>query len=390
MKRHLVSKLSAAAALLLGLAVPDAARADGHAFVLGYAGGFTGYLAPYDQPSLKGVRLAVDEINGAGGIGGTMPIELVVKDTRTDTAQASIAAQELVDDGVHAMIVSCDVDPAIASGVVAQANEIPAVSSCASTPTLPAAVGSYMFLNYTADNLQGAVLAGYAREQGWDNAYVLLSRDTPYTEKLPEYFAEAFRTLGGNVVAIGEYAFGQQDFAAEVTRIGGLEPRPDVIQTSAYEPDFPAFIKQLRAAGIDTPVLGSDGIDSPTTFGLGEVAEGVVFSNAGFPSPGSPLEAYERAYLEKYGEPNDTIFSATGYDIVKFVAAAVEAAGTVDGAALRDAIDNLEDVQVATGTITFKGQDRVAVRVVALNRVVGGERVHVGDYSPDPAIIPAP
>ncbi len=365
------------------------AQGDSHGITIGYAGGFTGYLAPYDQPSLNGVQLALDQINEAGGIMG-MPVELVVKDTRSDTAQAAVVAQELIDEGVVAMIVSCDVDPAVASGVMAQAAEIPSASSCASTPTLPAAVGPYMFSNYTADNLQGAVLAEYARDQGYENAYILLSRDTPYTEKLPEYFGEAFEAMGGTVVAVGEYTMGQQDFSAEVTNIGGLDPRPDVIQTSAYEPDFPAFIKQLRAAGIDTPVLGSDGIDSPTTFGLGDVAEGVVFSNAGFASPGSALEAFEMAYEEKYGTPNDTVFTATGYDLMMVIAAAIEAADSTDGPAIRDAWDNLENVQVATGSITYKDQNRVPVRVVALNQVSGGERVHVGDFSPDPSMIPAP
>lgn len=380
---------AAAAALVAGLGPTGSGLAGGHELVIGYAGGFTGYLAPYDQPSLKGVQLAIEQLNAAGGVSGK-PIKLIVKDTRSDTAQAAVAAQELVDEGVVAMIVSCDVDPAVASGTIAQAAKIPAASSCASTPTLPAAVGPYMFSNYTADNLQGTVLAQYARKEGHKNAYILLSRDTPYTEKLPEYFGEAFRQMGGNVVAVGEYTMGQQDFSAEVTKIKGLSPQPDVIQTSAYEPDFPAFIKQLRAAGINTPVLGSDGIDSPTTFGLGEVAEGVVFSNAGFASPGSPLEAYEMAYQKKYGEPNDTVFTATGYDLMKVIAAAVEAAGSTDGKAIRDAWDNLENVQVATGTITYKGQGRVPVRVVALNKVAGGKRVHVGDFSPDPSMIPAP
>ena len=382
--------VSAAAALAAAaIAVSGPGEAGNHELKIGYAGGFTGYLAPYDQPSLKGARLAIDRLNAAGGVMG-MDVRLVVKDTRSDTAQAATVAQELVDEGVVAMIVSCDVDPAVASGVIAQAAGIPAASSCASTPTLPAAVGPYMFSNYTADNIQGAVLAQYAREQGYENAYVLLSRDTPYTEKLPEYFGEAFEAMGGAVVAVGEYTMGQQDFSAEVTNIASLDPRPDVIQTSAYEPDFPAFLKQLRAAGVDTPVLGSDGIDSPTTFGLGDVAEGVVFSNAGFASPGSPLEAYEMAYEEKYGEPNDTVFTATGYDLAMVIAAAIEAAGSTDGAAVRDAWDNLENVQVATGAITYKGQDRVPVRVVALNMVSGGERVHVGDFSPDPSTIPAP
>ena len=317
-------------------------------------------------------------------------IELMAKDIRSDTAQAAVAAQELVDDGISFLIAPCDADPAIAAGSIAQAAEVPAITSCASTPTIAAAVGPYMFVNYTPDNLQGAALASYAREQGYATAYILLSRDTPYTEKLPEYFAESFEAQGGKLLGTGEYATGQQDFSAEVTKIKGASPAPDVIMTSAYEPDFPAFIKQLRAAGIDTPVLGSDGIDSPTTLALGEVAEGVVFSNAGFATPGSPLEAMNMAYEKKFGEPNDTTFTATGYDIVKLLEAAVMAAGSTEGAAIRDAMDKLDGVQGATGKITFKDRDRVPLRNVALNRVTGGKLEHVADITPDPALVPKP
>ena len=97
------------------------------------------------------------------------------------------------------------------------------------------------------------------------------------------------------------------------------------------------------------------------------------------------------AYEAKYGEPNDTIFTATGYDIIKVdcrCRRSGRARQTVS--AIRDAWDNLENVEVATGTMTYKGQDRVPVRVVALNRVNNGLREHVGDFSPDPSQIPAP
>lgn len=357
---------------------------------IGYLGGLTGYLAPYDQPSLAGVEVAVDEINAGGGIGGSIPIELIVRDMRSDTAQASAMAQELVGEGISFLISPCDVDPSIAAGLIAQAAEVPAMTSCASTPTLPATVGEYMFSNYTADNLQAAALAEYAREQGYQTAWVMLSPDTPYTQRLPEYFAEAFEAMGGEVLNVVEYTMGQQDFSAEVTNISSMDALPDVIMTSAYEPDFPAFIRALRGAGIDTPVLGSDGIDSPTTTSLGDVAEGVIFTNAGYPSEGSPLAAFYERYEAFHGSPAETAFTATGYDMIKVVEAAVIAAGSTEGAALRDAIDASADVQGATGLITFAGGNRVPVRNVALNRVTGGAVEHVADVTPAPEHIPAP
>lgn len=66
----------------------------------------------------------------------------------------------------------------------------------------------------------------------------------------------AIEKPGAMGVAAGENASGQRDFAAEVTRVEELDPQPDVIRPSACEPTFPAFIKQLRTAGTDTPVSG--------------------------------------------------------------------------------------------------------------------------------------
>jgi len=376
------------AALALVTALAGAAQAQ-EVFKLGFVGGLTGYLAPYDQPSLDGLQFGVDEANKAGGLMGKMKIELVSRDARSETAEAAVIAQELVGQGVNFLIVPCDVDPAVAAGQIAAAAGIPAMSSCASTPTLPGIVGEYMFSNYTADNLQAAALVDYAMRQGYKNAFIMLSKDTPYTQKLPEYFGQVFQKKGGSIAGTIEYKMGQQDFAAEVTKIKALSPAPDVIMTSAYEPDFPAFIKALRAAGITAPVLGSDGIDSPTTLALGDVAEGVVFSNAGFASEGSPLAKFYADFKAAKGKEPETVYVATGYDIVKILDAAVTATqGKIDGKSLRDAIDGLENVAVSTGTMTYKGMNRVPIRTVALNKVTGGKKELVEVVTPKPEDVP--
>lgn len=375
-------------AMALSLVLAGSALAE-DTFKLGFIGGLTGYLAPYDQPSLDGVQFGVDEINAKGGIQGKMKVELLSRDMRSETASAAVMAQELVSEGVNFLIVPCDVDPAVAAGQIAAAASIPAMSSCASTPTLPSIAGEFMFSNYTADNLQAAALAGYAIEQGYKTALILLSKDTPYTQKLPEYFAQAFEKKGGKLLDSIEYKMGQQDFAVEVTKIKAMSPAPDVIMTAAYEPDFPAFIKALRAAGITAPVLGSDGIDSPTTLALGDVAEGVVFSNAGFVVEGSPLAKFYADFKAAKGRDPETVFVATGYDIIKLLDAAVGATGgKIDGKSLRDAVDGLENVQVSTGTMTFKGMNRVPLRNVALNKVTGGTKTLVKEVTLTAADVP--
>ena len=148
--------------------------------------------------------------------------------------------------------------------------------------------------------------------------------------------------------------------------------------------------RALRAAGVTSQIIGSDGIDSPTTFSLGEVGEGVVFTTAGFPTPGSALEKFNKEFEARYGKAPDTIYSAVGYDLIKVIEAAVLKAGSTDPKAIRNAMASLENVQGATGTITYAGTNGMPIRQVSLVRVKNGAREFVAQPTPDPALIPEP
>ncbi|QYX55748.1 ABC transporter substrate-binding protein [Roseovarius sp. SCSIO 43702] len=373
-----------------GLAAAMALPAVAETLQIGTATAQTGSLAYADAPTMKGMKLAVEEINEAGGIGGTTKIELIEKDVRSDAAQTSIAAQELADAGVSVIVLPGDSDPSLAAvGVVSSAG-IPAISTVASSPTLPEVGGEFMFSNFPGDNVQATVSAEWAREQGYETAWIVYSPDTQYTT-MPLYFADVFEKLGGEVVGRSTNTIGQQDFSAIATTIASQDPQPDVVMTSAYEPDFPSLLKALRAAGVESQIIGSDGIDSPTTFSLGDVGEGVVFTTAGHATPGSALEAFDQAYEAKYGEAPETIYSAVGYDLIKVIEAAVLAAeGSTDPKDIRDAMAELENVQGATGLITYKGTNGMPVRQVSIIRVKDGERELVAQPTPDPDLIPAP
>lgn len=385
MKKY-IRPLALGAAVALSL-TPFATAAE--TLTIGVATAQTGGLAPYDGPVIEGLHLAVNEINDAGGIGGKIMIELIEKDVRSDAAQTSIAVQELIDDGVNVLVTPCDADPSFAAAALAGDAKIPAFSTCASSPTLPLMGGDYMFANFPGDNVQATVSAEWAQQQGYKVAYILYSPDSQYTT-LPLYFGDVFKALGLTLAGEGIYSLGQQDFSAEVTKIKNLSPTPDVIMTSAYEPDFPAFIRQLRAAGVMTQVIGSDGIDSPTTFSLGAAAEGVVFSTAGHATPGSELEKFNAKYKMVYGAESETVFNAVGYDLIKVIEAGVMAAGSTDSVAIRNAVADLENVQGATSLITYKGTSGMPVRQVSLIRVKNGERELVGQPAPTASLVPAP
>jgi branched-chain amino acid transport system substrate-binding protein len=363
----------------------------GGTFRVGVATGQTGYLAGQDGPALKGFQLGVDEINAAGGIDGKTKIVLDIQNTNSDPAQTATTVQKLIGSGAKLIITPCDQDPSVAGGKIAQAAKIPAVSFCASTPTLPGLVGNYMFSNWYGDNVTGYVLGNYARELGYETALLHESPDTAYTLKLPEYFGTAFEAAGGKVVKRVTYAIDQQDFSADVTNIKNLNPQPDVSFTSTYEPQLPAFLQQYRAADIGIKFFAAEGMDTPTILKLpADVINGVVYTTAGFPQPGTPLQAFNDKYKAKYGSDPGSVFPAAGYDLAKIIEAAVKAAGGTDPTKVRDAIAALKDVQGATGPITFAGTNGMPIKTIVLLKIENGKPVLIREEHPDASKLPKP
>lgn len=368
----------------------EARPAEG-VYKVGVATGQTGYLAVTDGPALKGLQLGAEEINAAGGIDGKWRLELDIRNTNSEPAQTATVTQQLIDAGVEMVLTPCDLDPSVAGGQIAQRAQIPAISLCASTPTLPDLVGNYMFSSWYGDNVTGYALATYAIQQGYKTAWLHESPDTAYTIKLPEYFATAFEAAGGTVIGRTNFSLDQQDFSADLTNLKNQDLQPDVIFTSEYEPGLAAFLQQYRAAGLEPAFFAAEGMDTPTMFQLPvDVINGVVFTTAGFETPGSSLEAFNKKYKGVYGEDPGSVFPAVGYDLAKVIEAAVKTAGTTEPAKVRDALANLENVAGATGSMSYKGTNGMPVKAIALMKVVAGTKELISVEVPDASKLPKP
>lgn len=374
------------------IAAPFILNRTAHAaevFTVGVASAQTGGLAPYDQPSLAGFQFGIDEINAKGGFAGKYPAKLILKETRSDTAQTVQAVQELVTEGARFIITPSDGDPTMAAGQITQPAGIPTMTFAGTAPILTS-VGDFVFGSYPGDNQQMSVLGAYAAELGFKAAYLLKSPDSSYTLKGPEYFGETFKGAGGAVIGEGSFTMNQPDFSAIVTSIKGMSPAPDVIMTSAWEPDLPAFIMALRAAGVGTQVMGADVCDTPTVRALGKVVEGLIHTSGGFAEPGKRHEAFNKAFQAKTGQVADTNYHVNGYDIAYMIDNAIRAANSINPKAVRDGLAGLENIQGAMSRYTFKGTDRMPLREVALARISKGEKVLIKRVMPDPAKMPKP
>jgi len=373
---------SAIAALISTPAVADD-------YLIGVMSAQSGYLAAYDGPSYAGFKFCIDEMNANGGLNGELPVKLIVKDTRSDIAVGVQSVQEMLDEGAQFIVASADADPTIAAAQITAADSVPTMTFAGTAPVLTQ-VGAHVFGSYPADNQQAAVLAAYAREQGFENVWLVKSPDSAYTLGGPEYFGTAFEDLGGSIAGQSEYSLNQPDFSAIVTTINGADTPPDLIVTWAWEPDFPAFIRALRGAGLDTQVMGGDVLDSPTVRGLGEVVEGVVHTSGGFPEEGSAYADFIARFSEATGTTPDNNYYVNGCDIAYMIEDAVSAAGSTDPAAVTAAMSEIENGEGIMSNFTFKGTDRMPLRDVVVARISNEEKELVLRAQADPATMPKP
>jgi branched-chain amino acid transport system substrate-binding protein len=234
------------------------------------------------------------------------------------------------------------------------------------------------------------VAAKYAYDHGVRKAFILASKDNSYTEGVPTYWADAFQKLGGKIVGKANYSLGQQSFSVIVTQIQNTNPKPDVIFTAAFEPDFPTFVKQLRAAGVQTPVYGGDAVDTPGVLALGKQVNGSIITAPGFDAPGTPYAKFVQTYTQAYGSKPEAPYAASGQDAIDVLDAAVRKAGSADKPAVRDAIAGLQNVAGATGKITYAGTERMPLKAVYVLKLINGKEHLMTASVPNQADVPAP
>jgi branched-chain amino acid transport system substrate-binding protein len=367
---------------------------SGSADKIKIGGGFalTGDEASLDVPAANGAKLAVKEINAAGGVLGKQ-IDFIIHDSQYKTDVAQQTAKQFVEqDKVQAMVGYTDTDSIIASGPTIQAAGIPFITVGATSPKIPTQVGDVMFLACFGDNVQAAVGAEYALKSFGKNAYLLLDKGVEYTTLLAAYFKTRFTEAGGKIVLEDSYEDKATDFSAQIAKIKALSPQPDFYYVAAMPYNVGPVIKQMRDAGIDGPVVGGDGYDTPDLVKVaGAAADNVFFTTHALIDATNGTDGIKKfiaSYKKEYGKDPENAFAALGYDTVYLLADAIKRAGSMDAAALKKAIEGTKDFPGITGKITFAPGSHVPQKGVTVIEVKDQKFTLAGEVVPEK--VPAP
>ena len=362
--------------------------ASGDPIVIGAAVHQSDWMAAYDLPPLEGARLAVEQINANGGVLGR-PLELIDGDGRTDPATVGNVAIELIDAGAEVLIAPCDFDYGAPVSQAAQEAGIVGVSTCASSPLYGSeALGDKQFTTSMWNQTMSAAAAQFAFEQGWTDAATIIDTSTEYTQSLGEYFVETFNHLGGNLVSEDTYTMGDMQISAQIQRLRDLPEAPDVIFLSTNMPDYAMMVRELRAAGFEQPLMGGDAMDTADFYPAvgADLGNNIFISTHSFlgdevsPEMAEFLDVYEA----EYGKVPETAFVVMGWDTVNIIAQAIEHAGTTEGAALAQAMEELE-FELLSGNLDWADAagGHAPTKEAFILEVVGGEPTFVQRLSPE-------
>jgi branched-chain amino acid transport system substrate-binding protein len=357
-------------------------------------GGFalTGDESALDLPAANGAKLAVKEINAAGGVNGSQ-IDFIVHDSQYKMDVTAQTAKQFVEqDKVPLMIGYTDTDSVLASGPTFQAAKIPFITVGATSPKIPSQVGDMMFLACFGDNVQAAVGAEYSYNTFGHNAYFLWDKGVEYTTLLGGYFKSRFTELGGTIALEDSYDDKATDFSPQITKIKALSPQPDFYYVAAMPYNIGPLVKQFRDAGITGPIVGGDGYDTPDLVKVaGAAADNTFFTtHALMDATGGTdgIKKFITDYKAEYGNDPENAFAALGYDTVYLMVDAIKRAGSTDSAAVKSAIESTKDFAGITGAITFSADSHVPQKGVTVIAVKGGKFTLGAEVVPEK--VPAP
>jgi branched-chain amino acid transport system substrate-binding protein len=398
MKRNAFKLLVGTLILMMVLAAcggpPASTGAAGDTIKIGGSLCLTGIQAPLDEPAMRGAQLAVDYLNSQGGILGKK-LEFVNLDGKSDPVTVGNNAVQLVQEGVVAIVAPSDFDFGGPASREAQKAGIVGISPAASSPLYGSnALGDKQFTMSMWNTTMGAAAAEYAyNELGYRSVYVVTDTFIDYTKSLSRYFIVAFKKLGGDVIFEDNYTQGDQDFSAQLARIKGSEKKPDFLYISSYMPDLATIIRTVREAGLEYPVIGGDSYDDPGLFSaLGaQYGSDVYFVTHSFVAPNlnADMDKFMQLYKDKYGKDVDTLWVATGWDVIMVLAQAMQKAGTTGGAAMAKAMEDNE-WNLLTGKLNWSPADTghepdIEAPIVQLN---AGVPKFIGWFRP--AYLPPP
>ena len=368
---------------------------------IGLTGPFTGGSSSMGVSMRDGAKLAIEEINKAGGVLGKK-LEVVERDDEAKNEVGVQVAQELINkEQVVATLGFINTGVALASQRFYQEAEIPVFNNVATGSVVtqqfapPKEKANYIFRNAANDTIQSAMIVEEAIGRQGFKKPAILADSTNYGQLGREDLEKALSAKGVKAVATEKFNIKDTDMTAQLLR--AKEAGADVILTYGIGPELAQIANGMAKLGWKVPLVGSWTLSMASYIdNAGPNGDGALMPQTFIQVPNTPkrkafIEAYQKAYnTDRMPSP---VSAAQGYDSVYLLAAAIKQAGSTDGKKIREALENLKEKVEGVVTVydkPFSATDHEAIsaNIPVFGLVKGGRVVpaHPEDIAGDKAV----
>lgn len=320
------------------------------AFKIGTIGPLTGENAIYGQAVANGAKIAVDEINAAGG---DIQFEIKSEDDVADGETSVNAYNNLMDWGMQVLVGPTTSGASIAVADVAYSDRTFMLTPSGSSTDIIAGKDNVFQVCFTDPN-QGTGSADYMAENMADAKIAIIYRnDDPYSQGIRDTFVTEAGAKGLSVVYEGTFtADTATDFSVQLT--GAQAAGADLLFLPIYYEPASLILSQAKAMGYAPKFFGVDGMDGILTMKNFDpaLAEGVMLLTPfNADDEDEATQNFVKKYQEQYGE-TPIQFAADAYDCVYAYKLALETAGCTPDMSAAELNAKMKET---FPTITFTG-----------------------------------
>ena len=354
---------------------------------IGVVSEMTGSNATYGTSVVNGMKLALKEVNDKGGVNGKK-VSIVVADSKSEPAEAANAMSKLVNQDKTPVVMGIFTSSsAIAAANVSESAKVPFLAIGATNPkvTLDDKTGKVKpntFRVCFIDPFQGTVGANFVLNKlKLKKAVIFVDNSSDYSKGLASFFKQAYTSKGGEIVGEEAYLQKDTDFKAVLTKIKTMNP--EILYVPGYYEEVGKIIKQARELGMNLPIVGGDGWDSPK---LSEIAgagplNNTFFTNHYSPDDTSPAsKAFVDAYVKAYNQKPDAP-AVLGYDGARLMIDAISRAGGTEGAKVSKALAETKNYKAVTGD-TSLNETHDAVKSAVIIEFKDGKQAYRATVKP--------
>ncbi len=338
----------------------------------------TGPAGAYGEAIREGMDLAVEEVNGKGGVLGGAQLRIEYRDTGTNPEKAQVGAIELLDMGVPAVIGPVASNVALRIAPLFNKKEVVLLSPAASSPRLTKEGGDWFFRVYPSDNVEAHTMADFCRKLAITRV-AIVAVDDVFGQGIADVFQQNYEAPTRQVVYRENFKGALAPAEAQKIVREMRRAKAEAVYIAAYQDDMKVLLQAMHDLKCRVARLGTSAVTERMIRALGEAAEGLVFPRPAFdPNADDPkMQAFARAFRTKYHRQPD-IYAAHGYDAVRVIARAIDQAGIATAKEIRAQLLT-STFDGVTGRMKFNLNGDV-VKVPKIYAVLNGEVVPYEEY----------